>query len=143
MSPSSRLLLFNNLTKYMTQTNVPFLSTRFLIISLASIAFIMSIVFGAAAVYAATPNIVTGENMQMGNEGYNVSVLQQLLSETGYLNIPTGTAFGHFGPLTKSALAQYQLAIGVTPAVGYFGPVTKVAMFTDYRARGWLPLLGW
>jgi hypothetical protein len=121
----------------------PLVSTRFIIGSLVTLSIIMAFVFTSVVVHAATPNITADENMMVGSDGYNVSILQQLLSETGYLNIPTGTAFGHFGPLTKSALARYQAATGVYPAVGYFGPVTKISMNTDYRARGWLPLLGW
>ncbi len=127
----------------MNQAKAPFVSMRFVIVSLLAVAFIMTMVFTTVVVRAATVNIVAGENLTVGTDSYSVSVLQQLLSETGYLNVPVGTAFGHFGPLTRSALAQYQLNNNVSPAVGYFGPVTKVAMYNDYSSRGWLPLLGW
>ncbi len=127
----------------MNSTKITFLSAPVIIASLLSLAVVMTIIFSSVIVHAATLNIVTGENLTVGNENYSVSVLQQLLSETGYLTVPTGIAFGHFGPLTQSALARYQAAMHVAPAIGYFGPVTKVNMYADYNSRGWLPLLGW
>lgn len=34
-------------------------------------------------------------------------------------------ATGYFGAMTAAALAEYQLAVGVSPASGYFGPLTR------------------
>lgn len=92
---------------------------------------------------AESPNILVGQNLTVGSTGSGVVVLQGLLSELGYLNVPINIPFGYFGPLTRSALAQYQAAQGVSPAVGYYGPVTKVAMHAQFASRGWLSLLGW
>ena len=35
------------------------------------------------------------------------------------------TATGYFGSVTTAALAEYQAAVGISPAVGYYGPVTR------------------
>ncbi len=127
----------------MTPIRTSLVSSRFIIVSLLSLSLVMVFVFTATLTHAATPQITAGENLTVGSEGPNVVVLQALLTETGYLNIPTGIAMGRFGGLTRDALARYQAATYVRPSVGYFGPVTKVSMYTDYAARGWLPLLGW
>jgi len=91
----------------------------------------------------ADTNILVGSNLTIGSTGQNVVVLQGLLSELGYLNIPAGISMGYFGSMTKSSLARYQQAQNVTPSVGYFGPVTKVAMHKDFSSHNWLALLGW
>jgi hypothetical protein len=128
----------------MNQTpSVPMFSRTFVIVSLLVVAFIMTGLFTSAVVFAATPNIVVAENMTVGDTGTNVVVLQALLSETGYLNVPINVPLGYFGSLTKNALARYQAATGVYPSVGYFGPTTKISMHEDYANHGWLPLLGW
>lgn len=36
-----------------------------------------------------------------------------------------GVPKGHFGPLTRSAAAEYQAAVGISPAAGFFGPRTR------------------
>lgn len=52
--------------------------------------------------------------------------LQQLLIAEGYA-IPAG-ATGFFAAQTKTALAAYQKAHGITPAAGYFGVKTQAQM---------------
>jgi len=89
------------------------------------------------------PDILAGQNMTIGTTGQGVVVLQGLLSEFGYLNVPAGVPFGYYGALTQSAVARYQASLNVAPAVGYFGPITKNAMHADFAPRGWLGLLGW
>ncbi len=89
------------------------------------------------------PNILVDSNLTVGSTGQGVVVLQGLMSELGYLNVPIGIPFGYYGQLTKNAVASYQSARNVTPAVGYFGPVTKIAMHADFSSHGWLRLLGW
>lgn len=39
-------------------------------------------------------------------------------------------ATGYFGMLTKNALAEYQLAVGIKPASGYFGSLTRASIQT-------------
>ncbi|MBP6858408.1 MAG: peptidoglycan-binding protein [Candidatus Pacebacteria bacterium] len=89
------------------------------------------------------PNIIVDQNMMIGSTGQGVVVLQGLLSEMGYLNIPAGISFGYYGSLTKSAVASYQAKLNVMPAAGYYGPLTKVAMHSDFVSHNWLTLLGW
>lgn len=89
------------------------------------------------------PNILVGQNLTVGSQNQNVVVLQGLLSEMGYLNVPAGIPFGYYGSLTRDAVARYQVSRGVTPAVGYYGPITKISMHSDFSSHGWLSLLGW
>lgn len=97
----------------------------------------------ANVAHAEYPNILVNENMTIGSTGQGVVVLQGLLSEMGYLEIPAGVPFGYYGSMTKDALAKYQARTFITPSVGYFGPTTKVAMFTDFSNKGWMTILGW
>jgi hypothetical protein len=62
-------------------------------------------------------------NLHVGSRGADVIALQQFLIAEGY-SIPAG-ATGYFGIQTKTALAAYQAANGISPAVGYFGPITR------------------
>lgn len=103
-------------------------------------ALLVSVPQAKAAEY---PNILAGQNLTIGSTGQNVVVLQALMSELGYLNIPSGIPFGYYGSMTKDAVARYQSATNISPAVGYYGPVTKVSMYSDFAGHGWLPLLGW
>jgi len=65
-------------------------------------------------------------NLTVGSRGTDVTSLQQILMNAGYLKIAAPTAY--FGPATKAALAAWQKDKGISPAVGYFGPVTRAAM---------------
>ncbi|MEN9647648.1 MAG: putative peptidoglycan binding domain [Candidatus Parcubacteria bacterium] len=107
------------------------------------ITFIFALLLSAPLAYAESPNILVGQDMTIGSSNQGVVVLQGLLSETGYLQIPMGVPMGYYGGITKNALSRYQAAQGVTPSVGYFGPVTKTAMHEDLRSHNWLGLLGW
>jgi peptidoglycan hydrolase-like protein with peptidoglycan-binding domain len=53
-----------------------------------------------------------------------VTELQEVLIEKGYLVLPAGVSKGNFGKLTKMALIKYQKASGLNPA-GHFGALTK------------------
>ena len=108
---------------------------------LMALAFVVSI--AAPSAMAQTQNILVGQNMSIGSTGDGVVVLQGLLSEFGYLSVPSSVPFGYFGALTASALGRYQASLNITPTVGYFGPTTKIAMHDDFSPRGWLSLLGW
>jgi hypothetical protein len=67
-------------------------------------------------------------NLTVGSTGSQVTELQMWLVSKGYLVMPTGVAYGYFGGLTRSAVAAYQTAKGITPPAGYFGPVTRAAV---------------
>jgi hypothetical protein len=64
-------------------------------------------------------------DLTLGSTGADVVSLQTMLESKGFLTIPTGVSKGYFGALTKSALASYQAAMGISPASGYFGPITR------------------
>jgi peptidoglycan hydrolase-like protein with peptidoglycan-binding domain len=113
---------------------------------------ILSILVGATALFmavfatsaqASEVNILADSNLTVGSRGENVVVLQSLLSELGYLKMPANVASGYYGPLTKSALAQYQMSQSVSPTAGYFGPMTKIAMHQQFASHNWLAMLGW
>jgi peptidoglycan hydrolase-like protein with peptidoglycan-binding domain len=108
-----------------------------------ALALAFTVLVLAPKAHAAEYNILANQDMAVGTTGQGVVVLQGLLSEFGYLNVPSGVPFGYYGSLTQSALARYQASLNVTPADGYFGPVTKNAMHTDFAPRGWLNLLNW
>lgn len=72
------------------------------------------------------PASIPSSDLTVGSKGADVSALQQILINGGYLKIaaPTGT----FGPLTKAALAAWQAANNVSPAAGYYGAKTRAAL---------------
>ncbi len=67
-------------------------------------------------------------DLTIGSTGNQVIELQKFLIAQGF-SIPLLTSgqatYGYFGAQTRSALAKYQSAHGITPAVGYFGPITR------------------
>ena len=65
-------------------------------------------------------------DLTMGSKNSDVSSLQAVLISNGY-SIPAG-ATGYFGAQTRSALAAWQSATGISPAVGYFGPISRAAL---------------
>jgi peptidoglycan hydrolase-like protein with peptidoglycan-binding domain len=73
----------------------------------------------------------TAPDMTLGSTGANVTELQMMLVDGGYLVMPAGVDYGYFGGLTQSALASYQAAMGISPAAGYFGPVTKASIVCE------------
>ena len=103
---------------------------------------LFSAIFAAGALYAeaAGPNILVGRDLSVGATGPDVTELQGILSELGYLNVPAGIPLGYFGGMTKTALASYQATLGVINT-GYFGPLTKQALTASFGAKGWLRLL--
>ncbi len=75
-----------------------------------------------------TPSAIT-RNLTIGSTGADVMILQEFLiaQNKGPAAQALGShgATGRFASLTKAALAEYQAAVGITPATGYFGPVTR------------------
>ena len=110
------------------------------IFAIVAIAMLVSVPQAKAAEF---PDILANQNMTVGPTGQGVVVLQGLMTELGYLNVPSGIPFGYFGSLTKAAVAKYQASNNVYPAIGFFGPVTKLAMYDDFSNHGWLSMLGW
>ena len=67
------------------------------------------------------------QDLTLGSKGGDVTALQQILVNGGYLSMPAGTAYGYFGALTKTAVTAWQKAVGVS-ATGYFGPKSRAAL---------------
>lgn len=68
-------------------------------------------------------------DLDVGSSGSAVAVLQQYLirteSGTAAANLAKAGATGNFGPITKAALIEYQLSVGISPASGYYGSATR------------------
>jgi hypothetical protein len=68
-------------------------------------------------------------DLTVGSRGANVTALQLFLiaqaKGSAASALSAAGATGYFGSLTKAALAEYQLAAGITPPAGYFGSITR------------------
>lgn len=73
----------------------------------------------------ATPHVaLPTSTLKPGDTGSQVKSLQRALRSLGY---PVGKIDGQYGPATKTAVAAFQHASGLT-ADGVFGPVTLNAL---------------
>ncbi len=63
-------------------------------------------------------------DLTVGSKGADVTALQQLLINKGYLTAVSAPT-GYFGSLTQAALGKFQAANGISPTAGYFGPKTR------------------
>lgn len=124
-------------------TNILKLSKGFLIGASLITVFAVTMLVSIPQARAEYPNIIVGPDLTVGSTGQSVVVLQGLMTELGYLNVPSGIPFGYYGSMTRAAVARYQASTNVSPAVGYYGPITKVAMHQNFMGHNWLPLLGW
>jgi len=87
----------------------------------------------------AVQNIFNGErhiatlftrDLDVGDEGTDVLLLQRLLNTKGFIVSATGAGSPsnettYYGSATRDAVSSFQKAYGVEPAVGYFGPLTR------------------
>ncbi|HMP19277.1 MAG TPA: peptidoglycan-binding domain-containing protein [Candidatus Paceibacterota bacterium] len=69
-------------------------------------------------------------DLTLNSVGNDVMQLQKYLNANGFLLATSGPgSLGNetnfFGPLTRDALARFQVANGIVPSVGYFGPITR------------------
>ncbi|MDP2648550.1 MAG: sortase [bacterium] len=85
--------------------------------------------FGRALYPEATATFT--RSLDRGAEGEDVVSLQTILEQKGFLTIPSGVAYGYFGPLTRAAVAKYQAANTISPPVGYFGPLTRAHLISE------------
>jgi hypothetical protein len=79
-----------------------------------------------------TQSFIFTKNLTFGAKGADVTELQQklitqALGPAAQALAKVG-ATGYFGPLTKSAVIEYQKAKHISPAVGYFGPLTRASV---------------
>lgn len=77
---------------------------------------------------------VFSKNLTVGSIGPDVQALQRFLTQKGFMLLPTGTAFGKFGPKTKAALTAYQRSKAITPLSGFFGPKTRAIVNAESAA---------
>ena len=82
----------------------------------------------SSASSSASTSYTFTKDLTRGSKGADVTALQQMLVSGGYLKMPTGVAYGYFGPLTKAAVAAWQTAKGISPTAGYFGPKSRAAV---------------
>jgi peptidoglycan hydrolase-like protein with peptidoglycan-binding domain len=88
--------------------------------------------FGISVLYS-------GRDLSVGSSGEDVTDLQAILSEQGFLNVPVGVPLGYFGSLTNTAVARFQTFVGA-PSTGYFGPITRERARAYFGMKGWLAL---
>ncbi|SFF00528.1 N-acetylmuramoyl-L-alanine amidase [Bacillus sp. OV194] len=69
---------------------------------------------------AATPSLSYAQTLGKGSTGNEVKTLQSRMKNAGYFH---GPVTGYYGPLTKYAVANFQLATGIVPD-GVAGPRT-------------------
>lgn len=69
------------------------------------------------------------QNLSLGSQGEQVSVLQALLAANPSI-YPQGLITGYFGPLTERAVKQYQAENGIEQ-VGIVGPQTRAKLNQD------------
>ena len=81
------------------------------------------------------PTTSTGgytRDLTLNDQGADVTALQNFLitqnkgPQAQALAVVGATGF--FGPLTQSALAEFQASVGIVPASGYFGPKTRAVV---------------
>jgi Ice-binding-like/Intracellular proteinase inhibitor/Putative peptidoglycan binding domain len=69
------------------------------------------------------------KNLVKGVRGNDVKELQQFLISqdkgSAARSLSGAGATSYFGSLTRSALAEFQASVGITPAIGNFGPKTR------------------
>ena len=75
-------------------------------------------------------------NLTVGSKSSDVNTLQSFLislNEGPAANALANVgATSYFGDLTRSALAEFQVKMGITPSLGYFGPVTRAYINSNY-----------
>lgn len=73
-------------------------------------------------------------DLTIGSQGTDVSMLQAFLiaeaSGPATEALLAAGATGYFGPITQSALAEYQAKVGISPTSGYFGPLTRARILS-------------
>ncbi|HEX8993803.1 MAG TPA: peptidoglycan-binding domain-containing protein [Candidatus Paceibacterota bacterium] len=86
---------------------------------------IVAVAMFASAASAHAQTMTTGSissQLSFGSRGADVARLQTLLASNHDI-YPRGLVTGYYGPLTRAAVVQFQLAYGISP-VGRVGPVT-------------------
>lgn len=90
-------------------------NNKFMVLGTAgSLLFAMAFMVSATKVHAAGYMQINGNTtLQVGSKGEDVRALQVLMSSSHDM-YPPGSQDGSFGPMTKKAVVQFQLAYGLT-----------------------------
>jgi peptidoglycan LD-endopeptidase LytH len=130
------------LAKILTQTTDGVALSRFLVTNFratfltalaTNISLPVSIVDALASIPATTPSSGEGPlpagDLDIGSSGAAVVTLQNYLiqaaSGVAASRLEGAGATGNFGIITKAALVEFQVAVGIYPSSGYYGPVTR------------------
>lgn len=90
---------------------------------------------------APTPIVaVAPQTLSIGSRGEDVVALQTALQAKGFLTMPPGVAHGYFGPLTRAAVAKYQVSVGLSGS-GVFDPTTRARLTADQSQAAVKPTL--
>ena len=132
-----------DLATILTQTSDSKALAEFLVINFrgtfvaglaANIALPLSITDALATIPATsptTPPVVTlpAGDLDIGSSGTAVITLQTYLIQqakgSAAARLAGAGATGYFGAITKAALLEFQVAVGISPASGYYGPETR------------------
>ena len=103
------------------------------------------LITGALDSVSATPSAggastdVPAGDLTQGSSGTAVVSLQTFLiaqaSGPAATRLAGAGATGYFGPITQAALAEYQIAAGISPASGYYGPSTRALVESKSPAQ--------
>lgn len=91
-------------------------------LALLSVGLLVAAMLTAIVAKADTGGTELSGEIGPGSSGTDVSTLQAFLA-TNSLIYPAGLVTGYYGPLTKTAVEQFQIGYGL-PAVGNVGPRT-------------------
>lgn len=80
---------------------------------------------------ATPPSPLLERAIDIGSSGADITALQILLMQKGFLFLPPGDTPGYFGELTRDALMQYQSSVGLT-ATGAVGPLTRAKLNAEF-----------
>ncbi|TSC62089.1 MAG: peptidase M23 [Parcubacteria group bacterium Athens0416_74] len=90
---------------------------------------------GSVPAASPTSDTLPAGDLMLGSSGAAVVELQTFLvaKSTGAQaeRLAGAGATGYFGPMTQSALVEYQTAVGISPADGYYGAATRAAVAAD------------
>lgn len=89
---------------------------------------------------AAPAPVVVPPTLGIGARGAGVTELQTALQAKGFLTMPSGVAHGYFGPLTRAAVAKYQVSVGL-PGSGVFDPATRAKLVLEQPQAAVKPTL--
>lgn len=86
------------------------------------------------------PIDVFSRTLEINTFGKDVTALQIILEQKGFLKIPSAVSRGFFGGLTRTAVIEYQKSVGLPP-VGVFGPLTRARIVSDQSSVAVKPII--